>query len=80
MTKKYQVGRTINNSINKTVVVLVETKKQHPIYKKIITKTKRYLVQDETNLSKTGNLVLIEKSLPISKFKHWKIKEILRIY
>jgi small subunit ribosomal protein S17 len=80
MAKKKQIGIVINNKCTKTVTILVQKKYPHLIYKKIITKTKRYLVHDENNLCKIGNIVLIEESIPISKYKKWEIKKILKLY
>ena len=57
----------------KTVVVLVERRVMHPIYKKFIKRSKKYAAHDETNALKTGDSVRIRECRPISKRKHWEV-------
>lgn len=80
MVKKQRIGVVVNNKANKTVTVAIQIRYQHPKYFKTLLKTKAYLVHDEKNESKIGDIVLIEESAPISKLKKWKLKEILRSY
>ena len=80
MLKKNQlIGKIINNKIEKTLVVLVITKYIHPIYKKVILKNKKYFVhQPYIGLNKNypiNSFVIIKKSRPISKKKHWIIEK-----
>jgi small subunit ribosomal protein S17 len=56
-----------------------DLKYQHPKYGKTLIKTKKYMAHDETNQCKSGDLVLLEESAPISKNKKWNLKEILKI-
>jgi small subunit ribosomal protein S17 len=80
MTKKQRVGVIVSNNAFKTVVVSIQIRYQHPKYLKTVIQTKRYLVHDEYNQGKTGDIVIIEESRPLSKRKRWKLKEIIRSY
>ena len=80
MVKKERIGVVVSNKPQKTIVVAIQTRYQHPKYGKILVKTKRYMAHDENNSCKPGDLVLLEESPPISRHKKWKLKEILKIY
>lgn len=71
-------GKVVSNSLQKTIVVEVERKIRHKIYKKIIKKSKKYLV-DTNNLEiKIGDFVSIVETRPVSKRKRFKLKETLK--
>lgn len=80
MVKKERVGVVVSDKSQKTIVVAIQTRYQHPKYGKILIKTKRYMAHDETNLSKSGDIVLLEESRPYSLNKKWVLKEILKVY
>jgi len=63
--------------MEKTVVVEVKTTKRHPLYKKVIRTSKKYMAHDETNAIAVGALVRIVESRPISKTKKWAVEEVL---
>ena len=71
-------GRVTSNKTDKTITVLVERRIKHPLYGKIVTKSKKYHVHDEINQYTVGDLVLIEESKPISKTKSWKAIKLLK--
>lgn len=71
------VGRVVSDKMDKTVVVVVETRKRHPLYRRIITRTKKFKVHDATKQCAVGDLVRIIESRPISKEKHWQVAAIL---
>lgn len=71
------VGRVVSDRMDKTVVVEVERTRRHRIYQKVIRSRKRFKVHDEENLAKTGNLVRIVESRPLSRHKRWRVEEIL---
>ncbi len=73
---KKLVGRVISTKQQKTVTVLVERLWQHPIYKKRIKRSKKYLVHDEVGV-KLADKVVIRETRPMSKRKRWKIVEVL---
>jgi small subunit ribosomal protein S17 len=76
--RKVLSGRVVSTKMQKTVVVAVETAKQHRLYNKIIRTTKKYLAHDEEQACKGGDLVRIEESRPLSHRKRWKVVEIVR--
>jgi len=80
MVKKERIGVVVSYKPQKTIVVAIQTRYQHPKYKKILVKTKRYMAHDELNRGKAGDLVLLEESAPFSRHKTWTLKEILRAY
>jgi len=75
MPKKILKGKVISDINEKTVVVLVERKYQHPFLKKIIKNKKKYHAHDEKNIFKIGDTVQIEESKPYSKYKRFKVLE-----
>jgi small subunit ribosomal protein S17 len=80
MVKKERIGVVVSNKPLKTIIVAIQTRYQHPKYKKILVKTKRYMAHDEENICKPGDIVLIEENPPLSKLKKWKLKKIIKIY
>ncbi|MBD1147630.1 30S ribosomal protein S17 [Pelagibacterales bacterium SAG-MED31] len=71
MPKRILSGTVISSNSNKTIVVKVTRRVKHKLYKKIITLSKNYHVHDEDNLFKSGDIVNIVESKPISKLKKW---------
>ncbi len=69
-------GRVVSVKNQKTAVVLVESTKTHPLYKKTYKASKRYLVHDEEGV-KLGDIVEFIKIAPVSKHKHWKITKVV---
>ena len=75
MPKRILVGTVVSDKTDKTVVVRVERKVKHPMYGKIIRRTKKYHAHDEDNAVKVGETVRIEETRPLSKLKTWKVIE-----
>jgi len=73
MPKRVLTGVVVSDKANKTVIVRVERRVMHPVYKKFIMRSKKYAAHDEANTFKTGDLVRIEESRPISKTKRWVV-------
>ena len=73
MPKRILTGTVVSDKGDKTVVVKVERKVKHPLYGKIIRRSKRYHAHDEENAYHTGERVRIEETKPISKTKSWKV-------
>jgi small subunit ribosomal protein S17 len=71
MPKRVLQGVVVSDACDKTVIVRVERRVMHPVYKKFITRSKKYAAHDESNVHKTGETVRIEESRPISKRKRW---------
>ena len=76
--KKELVGKVVSAKNDKTITVLVETYKKHPLYHKRVKDSKKYTVHDETNKAKVGDTVRIVSTRPISKTKHFYLKEIVK--
>jgi small subunit ribosomal protein S17 len=70
-------GRVVSDKMNKTVTVLIERRVTHPLYGKIITRSKKYHAHDESNECKEGDLVIIEECRPLSRTKSWRVAKLL---
>ncbi|MEP0390688.1 MAG: 30S ribosomal protein S17 [Erythrobacter sp.] len=75
MPKRILTGTVTSDKTDKTVTVLVERKVKHPLYGKIIRRSKKYHAHDETNEFTVGDIVRIEETKPISKTKTWAVKD-----
>jgi small subunit ribosomal protein S17 len=73
MPKRILIGTVVSDKTDKTVTVLVERKVKHPLYGKIIRRSKKYHAHDEANEYKPGDIVRIEETRPISKTKTWAV-------
>ena len=73
MPKRILQGVVVSDVQDKTVVVRVERRVMHPVYKKFITRSKKYAAHDDVNAHKVGDVVRIQESRPISKSKHWVV-------
>lgn len=73
MPKRILQGVVVSDKMDKTVVVRVERRVMHPIYKKFIRRSKKYSAHDENNQFKIGDFVRIEECRPISKNKSWVV-------
>ena len=73
MPKRILQGTVVSDKGDKTVIVKVERRVMHPVYKKFITRSKRFAAHDADNKYKTGDVVQIEECRPISKRKSWLV-------
>jgi small subunit ribosomal protein S17 len=73
MPKRILQGIVVSDACDKTIIVRVERRVMHPIYKKFISRSKKYAAHDETNRYRAGDRVRIEESRPLSKRKHWVV-------
>ncbi len=76
--KMIRSGVVVSNKADKTVVVKVERKFQHPLYKRTVKQTKKFMAHDETNACQIGDVVKIVESRPLSKRKRWMVLEIVQ--
>ncbi|MBM7557824.1 30S ribosomal protein S17 [Halanaerobacter jeridensis] len=76
--RKKRTGEVVSDKMDKTVVVAVERKVQHDLYKRVINRTSRFMAHDEENECKEGDKVEIVETKPYSKNKTWKVTEIIR--
>jgi small subunit ribosomal protein S17 len=75
-TKRTETGRVVSDKMEKTVVVLVERRKQHPIYKKVMRRSVKFMAHNEMG-AQTGDTVRIIESRPLSANKRWRVIEII---
>ena len=76
-SKRTLSGRVVSDKMDKTVTVLVERKVRHPLYGKIITRSKKYHAHDEKNEFHEGDVVLIEECRPMAKTKAWRATKLI---
>jgi len=74
--RKTRVGVVVSDKMTKTIVVKVERRVPHPIFKKIVRKTSKFYAHDEKSLAKEGDKVLIAETRPLSKLKRWELIEV----
>ena len=77
LRRKIRTGVVVSAQNDKTVTVLVERQFAHPLYTKQVRKTKKYRAHDETNEYRTGDVVRIVETRPLSKTKRWRVIELL---
>jgi len=75
--RKTRVGRVVSDKMDKTIVVAVENRIQHPLYKKIMTKTYKLKAHDENNECGIGDRVRVMETRPLSKDKRWRLVSVL---
>ena len=76
-SRKTRTGLVVSDKMQKTVVVAIERRVPHPVYGKMVTRTKRLKAHDEQNSAKVGDTVRIMETRPLSKDKRWRVVEIL---
>ncbi|WP_338846979.1 30S ribosomal protein S17 [Massilia sp. W12] len=76
--KRTLIGKVVSDKMNKTVTVLIERHVKHPLYGKIITRSKKYHAHDETNQVKEGDVVEIQEGRPVSKTKAWTVTRVVQ--
>jgi small subunit ribosomal protein S17 len=75
--RKMRIGMVVSDKMEKTVVVQIERRVQHPVYGKMVRRTKKLKAHDEENAAKTGDTVRIMETRPLSKDKRWRVVEIV---
>jgi small subunit ribosomal protein S17 len=76
--KNDKLGEVVSTKMAKTIVVEVTRKSSHPLYKRIVTKRKKFYAHDEQQTAKVGDFVRIYECRPLSRLKRWELGEILR--
>ena len=76
-TNETRVGKVVSTGMDKTIVVLVETYKNHPLYKKRVKYSKKYKAHDENNTAKMGDIVKIMETRPLSATKRFRLVEVV---
>lgn len=75
--RKVRVGTVVSDRMEKTIVVNVETRMPHPLYGKIVRRSKKYNAHDEENQCRVGDVVRIMETRPLSRTKRWRLVEIV---
>ena len=75
--RKVRDGVVVSDKMHKTIVVLVQEFKPHPLYKKVVRRSRRFKVHDEQEECRVGDRVRIAETRPLSKDKRWRVAEIL---
>ena len=75
--RKERVGEVISAKMNKTIVVEVQRRFAHPVFKKVVTEFKKFYVHDEKSEAKSGDRVRIVETRPLSKLKRWRLVEVV---
>lgn len=75
--RKVRIGVVVSDKMDKTVVFEVERRTQHPLYKRVVKRTKRFKAHDENNQCHVGDKIKVMETRPLSKDKRWRVIEIL---
>ena len=76
--RKNRVGIVVSDKMDKTIVVAIEQRVKHPLYKKIVKRTKKFKVHDENNVAGVSDKVLIAETRHLSKDKCWRLVEVIK--
>ena len=76
--RKTLIGQVVSTKMAKTIVVQVRRQKAHPLYQRVMKRSKKYYAHDEEQTAHTGDFVRIEETRPLSRLKRWKLQEILK--
>jgi len=73
-----KVGQVVSTNMSKTIVVEVTRRKSHSLYRRVISKSKKFYAHDENETARVGDFVEIEETRPLSKLKRWKLKSVVQ--
>ena len=76
--RKTLVGYVVSNAMKKTIVVEVTRQKSHPMYCRVISRSRKFYAHDENNTANVGDVVRLEETRPLSKLKRWRLKDVIR--
>ena len=76
--RKLLIGQVVSTKMAKTIVVEVGRQKAHPLYRRVVARSKKFYAHDEEQSAHLGDFVRIEETRPLSKLKRWRLKDILR--
>ena len=76
--RKVLIGLVVSTKMAKTIVVEVNRQKAHPLYRRVVKRSKKFYAHDELQTAHTGDLVKIEETRPLSRLKRWTLKEIVK--
>src|SRR5919109_3240730 len=73
-----KIGYVVSTRMNKTIVVETTRQKSHPMYGRVISRSKKFYAHDEQNAARVGDVVRIEETRPLSKTKRWRLKDVIQ--
>src|SRR5512141_525890 len=76
--RKTLIGQVVSTKMQKTIVVQVSRQKAHPLYERVIARSRKFYAHDEEQTARVGDFVKIEETRPLSKLKRWRLAEVLR--
>jgi len=76
--RKTLVGQVVSTKMAKTIVVEVSRQKAHPLYRRVVSRTKKFYAHDEKQTAHVGDFVRIEETRPLSRLKRWQLKDIVK--
>lgn len=76
--RNIKIGEVVSTKMHKTIVVSVDMKRAHPLYKRVMSRSKKFYAHDEENKALVGDVVRIEETRPLSRLKRWRLTEIVR--
>lgn len=76
--RKTLLGKVVSDRMHKTITVMVERRVRHPIYERVIRRSKKYHAHDERNQCQIGDMVRIVETRPLSRTKRWRLQEVVR--
>ncbi len=76
--RKTLVGEVVSTKMQKTIIVEITRKKSHPLYGRVIARSRRFYAHDEKNTANVGDVVRLEETRPMSKLKRWRLKDVIR--
>ncbi len=76
--RKTLVGQVVSTKMAKTIVVEVTRQKSHPLYRRVVARSKKFYAHDEQQTARVGDFVSIEETRPLSRLKRWQLKEIVK--
>jgi len=77
-SRSTKIGEVVSTKMSKTIVVQVIRKKAHPLYRRVVAKSKKFYAHDESNTARVGDFVEIEETRPMSKLKRWRLKSVIQ--
>jgi small subunit ribosomal protein S17 len=75
--RKTRIGKVVSNKMDKSIIVAIERKVMHPLYKKYFKKTTKFMAHDQNNIASIGDIVKIMETRPLSARKRWRLVEII---
>lgn len=76
--RKTQTGYVVSTKMAKTIVVEVTRQKAHPLYRRVVSKSRKFYAHDENQTAHVGDVVVIEETRPLSRLKRWRLKDVIQ--